>query len=177
MTDRRVGAVGDVTRRDGDTRARIAMTVAELNGCDYCLSAHTYLGTNAAPLDPGELTANRGARSSDTKAEAALQFAARLVEHRGHVAEADELDYRLIKEVWAFTTDRIAVRFVYECRTPEGVWKRALGNEQWEFDDQGLMRRREASINDVAISEEQRLFAWPLGPRPPEHPGLSELGL
>ncbi len=90
---------------------------------------------------------------------------------------ARELDYRLIKEVWAFTGDRIAVRFAYEWRDAEGAWRRSHGNEQWEFDDQGLMRRREASINDVEIAETQRLFRWPLGPRPQDHPGLSELGL
>jgi nuclear transport factor 2 (NTF2) superfamily protein len=88
-----------------------------------------------------------------------------------------ELDYRLIKEVWAFTGDRIAVRFVYECRDESNSWMRAHGNEQWEFDEQGLMRRREASINDVRIEERDRLFHWPLGPRPEDHPGLSELGL
>jgi uncharacterized protein len=88
-----------------------------------------------------------------------------------------ELDYRLIKEVWAFTGNRIAVRFVYECRDDSDNWTRAHGNEQWEFDEHGLMRRREASINDVRILESQRLFRWPLGPRPEDHPGLSELGL
>jgi len=88
-----------------------------------------------------------------------------------------ELDYRLIKEVWAFTENRIAVRFVYECRDDSGNWTRSHGNEQWEFDEQGLMRRREASINDVRIQEGERLFRWPLGPRPEDHPGLSELGL
>jgi nuclear transport factor 2 (NTF2) superfamily protein len=88
-----------------------------------------------------------------------------------------ELDYRLIKEVWAFTGDRIAVRFVYECHDESNSWMRAHGNEQWEFDEQGLMRRREASINDVRIEERDRLFHWPLGPRPADHPGLSELGL
>jgi nuclear transport factor 2 (NTF2) superfamily protein len=88
-----------------------------------------------------------------------------------------ELDYRLIKEVWAFTGNRIAVRFVYECRDDSDHWSRAHGNEQWEFDEHGLMRRREASINDVRIQEGERLFRWPLGPRPELHPGLSELGL
>jgi nuclear transport factor 2 (NTF2) superfamily protein len=88
-----------------------------------------------------------------------------------------ELDYRLIKEVWAFTGNRIAVRFVYECRDDSSHWTRAHGNEQWEFDEQGLMRRREASINEVRILEGERLFRWPLGPRPEAHPGLSELGL
>ncbi len=89
----------------------------------------------------------------------------------------DELDYRLIKEVWAFTANRIAVRFVYESRDPRGAWRRAHGNEQWEFDEAGLMRRREASINDVPIAEADRLFHWPLGARPDHHPGLCELGL
>jgi uncharacterized protein len=88
-----------------------------------------------------------------------------------------ERDYRLIKEVWAFTGARIAVRFVYECHDEHGAWKRAHGNEQWEFDEHGLMRRREASINDVPITEAERLFHWPLGPRPEDHPGLTELGL
>jgi len=88
-----------------------------------------------------------------------------------------ELDYRLIKEVWAFTANRIAVRFAYEWRDAEDHWCRSHGNEQWEFDDAGLMRRREASINDVPIAEADRLFRWPLGPRPADHPGLSGLGL
>jgi uncharacterized protein len=88
-----------------------------------------------------------------------------------------ELDYRLIKEVWAFTGNRIAVRFAYEWRDDSQNWYRAHGNEQWEFDELGLMRRREASINDVPIGEAQRLFRWPQGPRPADHPGLSELGL
>jgi uncharacterized protein len=88
-----------------------------------------------------------------------------------------ELEYRLIKEVWAFTGDRIAVRFVYEWHDERDQWYRAHGNEQWEFDATGLMRRREASINDVAIAAADRRFRWPLGPRPAEHPGLTELGL
>jgi nuclear transport factor 2 (NTF2) superfamily protein len=88
-----------------------------------------------------------------------------------------ELDYRLIKEVWAFHGARIAVRFQYECHDASGQWWRAYGNEQWEFDERGLMRRREASINDVRIEEADRKFKWPLGPRPADHPGLSELGL
>ena len=88
-----------------------------------------------------------------------------------------ELEYRLIKEVWAFRENRIAVRFVYEHQNAVGAWSRAHGNEQWEFDEQGLMRRREASINDLPLEDSQRLFRWPLGPRPADHPGLSELGL
>jgi len=90
---------------------------------------------------------------------------------------ARELDYRLIKEVWACSGARIAVRFAYEWRDDSGHWFRSHGNEQWEFDDDGLMRRREASINDVPISEADRKFHWPLGPRPLDHPGLTELGL
>lgn len=88
-----------------------------------------------------------------------------------------ELDYRLIKEVWAYTGDRIAVRFVYEFHDERGQWSRAHGNEQWEFDADGLMRRREASINDVRIDAAERRFHWPPGPRPADHPGLTELGL
>jgi nuclear transport factor 2 (NTF2) superfamily protein len=90
---------------------------------------------------------------------------------------ARELDYRLIKEVWAFHDSRIAVRFAYEWHDDSGNWFRSHGNEQWEFDLSGLMRRREASINDVPITEAQRKYRWPLGPRPVDHPGLTELGL
>jgi len=91
---------------------------------------------------------------------------------------AKELDYRLIKEVWAFHDNHIAVRFQYEWHDAAGNWFRSYGNEQWEFDDNGLMRRREASINDVPIDESERKFRWePAGPRPADHPGLSELGL
>jgi nuclear transport factor 2 (NTF2) superfamily protein len=88
-----------------------------------------------------------------------------------------EFDYRLIKELWAFTGNRIAVRFAYESHDANGQWFRSYGNENWEFDDNGLMAVRHASINDVAITEEQRLFHWPSGRRPDDHPGLSELGL
>ena len=90
---------------------------------------------------------------------------------------ATELEYRLIKEVWAFEGNRIAARFVYEWHDDSGQWFRSHGNENWEFDDQGLMSHRHASINDVEIEEADRLFRWPLGPRPEDHPGLSELGL
>jgi hypothetical protein len=90
---------------------------------------------------------------------------------------ARELDYRLIKELWAFTGDRIAVRFAYEWRDDGGFWFRAYGNENWEFDEHGLMRRRFASINDLPIAESDRKFHWPPGRRPDGHPGLSELGL
>ena len=90
---------------------------------------------------------------------------------------ARELEYRLIKELWAFHDNRIAVRFQYEYHDDNGQWYRAHGNEQWEFSPEGLMRRREASINDVLISESERKFTWPLGPRPEDFPGLTELGL
>jgi nuclear transport factor 2 (NTF2) superfamily protein len=90
---------------------------------------------------------------------------------------ARELDYRLIKELWASAGNRIAVRFAYESHDDGGRWFRSYGNEQWEFDEAGLMRRREASINDVPIREEDRRFRWPAGPRPADHPGLTELGL
>lgn len=88
-----------------------------------------------------------------------------------------ELEYRLIKELWAFDGNRIAVRFAYESRDASGQWYRSYGNENWEFDDTGLMKRRHASINDLAIAEPSRLFHWPLGVRPDDHPGLSDLGL
>lgn len=90
---------------------------------------------------------------------------------------AREQEYRLIKEVWAFHDDRIAVRFAYEWHDAAGAWFRSHGNEQWQFAEDGRMARREASINDVSISEVSRLFRWPLGARPVDHPGLTELGL
>jgi len=88
-----------------------------------------------------------------------------------------ELEYRLIKEMWAFGGNRIAVRYAYESHDVEGDWFRSYGNENWEFDEKGLMKVRHASINDVPIKESDRLFHWPIGRRPDEHPGLSELGL
>jgi uncharacterized protein len=88
-----------------------------------------------------------------------------------------ELEYRLIKEVWAFHESRIAVRFAYEWHDRSGQWYRSYGNENWEFDDEGLMRVRIASINDELISESERLYRWPLGRRPDDHVGLSHLGL
>lgn len=88
-----------------------------------------------------------------------------------------ELDYRLIKELWSFHDNRISVRFQYEWHNSAGDWFRSYGNEQWEFDASGLMRRREASINDIPISDSDRKFHWPAGPRPEDHPGLTELGL
>lgn len=88
-----------------------------------------------------------------------------------------ELEYRLIKEVWCHDANRIAVRFAYEWHDASGQWFRSYGNENWEFDEQGLMAYRYASINDLAIDEADRKFHWALGPRPADHPGLTELGL
>jgi uncharacterized protein len=88
-----------------------------------------------------------------------------------------ENEYRLIKELWAFTNNRIAVRFAYEWRDDAGNWFRSYGNENWEFDENGLMQKRFASINDLAITASERKFHWPQGRRPDDHPGLSDLGL
>ena len=88
-----------------------------------------------------------------------------------------ELDYRLIKELWGFRENRIAVRFAYEWHDDSGAWFRSYGNELWEFDARGLMRRRLASINDAPIAESDRKYRWPLGRRPDDHPSLSDLGL
>jgi len=104
---------------------------------------------------------------------------------RGHDAIVDfltrkwrsEHDYRLIKELWGFRENRMAVRFSSEWRNDENEWFRSYGNELWEFDAGGLMQRRFASIDVLKIAQEQRLYHWPLGPRPGDHPGLSELGL
>jgi nuclear transport factor 2 (NTF2) superfamily protein len=90
---------------------------------------------------------------------------------------ARELDYRLIKEMWAFHEDRLAVRFAYEWHDDSGSWFRSYGNENWEFDEHGLMRLRLASINDLPIKEADRMYHWPLGRRPDDHAGLSDLGL
>ena len=90
---------------------------------------------------------------------------------------AKELEYRLVKELWAFEGSRIAVRFAYEWHDDSGTWFRSYGNENWEFDGRGLMRLRFASINDLPIGASERKFRWPQGPRPADHPGLSELGL
>lgn len=90
---------------------------------------------------------------------------------------AKELDYRLIKELWGFTVNRIAVRFAYEWHDDSANWYRSYGNENWEFNDQGLMLRRFASINDLPIAASDRKFLWPLGRRPDEHPSLSDLNL
>jgi nuclear transport factor 2 (NTF2) superfamily protein len=107
---------------------------------------------------------------------------AEFVSGRGEIVEflkrkwSRELDYRLIKELWTFGENRIAVRFAYEWRDDSGHWFRSYGNENWEFDDYGLMRRRIASINDLPIAEGDRKYHWPLGRRPDDHPGLNALG-
>ncbi|WP_415400882.1 DUF1348 family protein [Tateyamaria sp. SN3-11] len=88
-----------------------------------------------------------------------------------------ELDYRLIKELWTYTDNRIAVRYAYEYHDDSGNWFRAYGNENWEFDENGFMANRYASINEKPIAEDERMFHWPLGRRPDDHPGLSDLGL
>ncbi|MEU1303943.1 nuclear transport factor 2 family protein [Streptomyces shenzhenensis] len=88
-----------------------------------------------------------------------------------------EQEYRLIKELWAHDANRIAVRFAYECHDDSGTWYRSYGNENWEFDDDGLMRVRLASINDLPIKADDRTYHWPLGRRPDDHPGLTDLGL
>jgi uncharacterized protein len=90
---------------------------------------------------------------------------------------AKELDYRLIKELWSFTDNRIAVRYAYEWHDDSGNWFRSYGNEDWEYDAAGLMQRRFSCINDLPIAESERKFHWDLGPRPEDHPGLSDLGL
>jgi nuclear transport factor 2 (NTF2) superfamily protein len=108
---------------------------------------------------------------------------AEFVEGRDHIQAfltrkwARELDYRLIKELWAYTGHRIAVRFAYEWHDDSGNWFRSYGNENWEFEPNGLMRRRHACINDLPIKPEDRLFHWPLGRRPDDHPSSSDLGL
>ena len=88
-----------------------------------------------------------------------------------------ETEYRLIKEIWAHDDNRISVRYAYECKSVSGQWIRSYGNENWAFDKDGYMTNRHASINDLKISEEERLFHWPLGRRPDDHPSLSDLGL
>ena len=115
----------------------------------------------------------------DTQWRNRVEFATNREEAKGFLARKwkKELDYRLIKELWAFTDNRIAVRYAYEWHDDSGNWFRSYGNENWEFDEHGLMQTRYACINDLPITESERLFHWPLGRRPDDHPGLSELGL
>ncbi len=119
------------------------------------------------------------AYTTDTQWRNRAEFVHSREEARAFLARKwnKELDYRLIKELWAYTDNRIAVRYAYEWRDDAGNWFRSYGNENWEFDTQGLMHRRYSSINDLPIKAEARLFHWPLGRRPDDHPGLSELGL
>lgn len=120
-----------------------------------------------------------GVYTADTVWRNRVEFPRGRDEVRAFLARkwARELDYRLIKELWAFGADRIAVRFVYEWHDDSGQWFRSHGNENWAFTAQGLMHQRHASINDRPIFEAERLFRWPLGRRPDDHPGLSDLGL
>ncbi|MCD5993350.1 nuclear transport factor 2 family protein [Pseudomonas sp. CDFA 602] len=115
----------------------------------------------------------------DTKWRNRAEFVCNREEAKGFLARkwAKELDYRLIKELWAFTDNRIAVRYAYEWHDDSGNWFRSYGNENWEFDENGLMTNRFACINDMPIKESERKYHWPLGRRPDDHPGLSELGL
>jgi nuclear transport factor 2 (NTF2) superfamily protein len=120
-----------------------------------------------------------GAYTADSRWRNRAEFVAGTEQIVGLLSRkwARELDYRLIKEVWAFLDSRIAVRFAYEWHDDAGNWFRSYGNENWEFDSQGLMAVRHASINDLPIQPQDRKFHWPLGRRPDGHPGLSELGL
>ena len=119
------------------------------------------------------------AYTPDTKWRNRAEFLEGRAEVQAFLARkwAKELEYRLIKELWTFAENRIAVRFAYEWRDDSGQWYRAYGNENWEFDPSGLMVRRIASINDLPIKEADRKYRWPQGRRPDDHPGLSELGL
>jgi len=126
--------------------------------------------------DPGKVAL---AYSLDTRWRNRVEFVSNRDEARAFLQRkwARELDYRLIKELWAFTENRIAVRYAYEWHDDSGNWFRSYGNENWEFGPDGLMTVRHASINDKPILEAERKFRWPLGRRPDDHPGLSDLGL
>lgn len=115
----------------------------------------------------------------DTQWRNRAEFATNREEAQAFLARKwkKELDYRLIKELWAFTHNRIAVRYAYEWHDDSGNWFRSYGNENWEFEPDGLMKRRFACVNDMPIKESERLFHWPLGRRPDDHPSLSDLGL
>ncbi len=117
--------------------------------------------------------------SLDTKWRNRAEFVTNRAEAKAFLERkwAKELDYRLIKELWAFTDNRIAVRYAYEWHDDSGNWFRSYGNENWEFNADGLMTNRYACINDMPIKEADRKFHWPLGRRPDDHPGLSDLGL
>lgn len=119
------------------------------------------------------------AYSEDTRWRNRAEFVSNRDDARAFLERkwAKELDYRLIKELWAFTENRIAVRYAYEWHDDSGNWFRSYGNENWEFGPDGLMTNRHSSINDLPIQESERKFRWPLGRRPDDHPGLSDLGL
>ncbi len=136
----------------------------------------------AAPKTPGTRAiriASPGVYTEDTVWRNRAEFPHGRAEVHAFLQRkwARELDYRLIKELWAFTGNRIAVRFAYEWHDDSGQWFRSYGNENWEFNADGYMQRRFASINDLPISESERKFHWPLGRRPEDHPSLSDLGL
>lgn len=126
--------------------------------------------------DPGKVSQ---AYTLDTQWRNRVEFVSNREEARAFLERKwnKELDYRLIKELWSFTNNRIAVRYAYEWHDDSGNWFRSYGNENWEFDDDGLMAKRFASINDMPIKASERNYHWPLGRRPDDHPGLSELGL
>jgi len=126
--------------------------------------------------DPGKVSQ---AYTLDTQWRNRVEFVSNREEARAFLERKwnKELDYRLIKELWSFTDNRIAVRYAYEWHDDSGNWFRSYGNENWEFDDDGLMAKRFASINDMPIKASERNYHWPLGRRPDDHPGLSELGL
>ncbi len=127
---------------------------------------------------PATLEQCRGPTHSTAYGETARNFSPAEKPSLAFSVESDkELDYRLIKELWVFHQARIAVRFAYEWHDASGNWFRSYGNENWEFDGNGLMRRRIASINDLSIRESERKCDWPLGPRPNDYPSLSDLGL
>ncbi len=119
------------------------------------------------------------AYTEDSKWRNRAEFPTGRQEIRGFLSQKwiREVEYRLIKELWVHSANRIAVRFVYEWRDQDSAWFRSLGNENWAFDSSGLMQSRHASINDLSITADDRLFKWPQGPRPVDHPGLSDLGL
>lgn len=137
---------------------------------------------SGSPRTPGT-PATPGGWPSPTPPTAAWRNRAEFVTGREEIIDfltrkwTREQDYRLIKELWAFHGNRIAVRFAYECHDDSGNWFRSYGNENWEFDDEGLMRVRLACINDLPIQESERKYHWTLGRRPDNHPGLSDLGL
>jgi hypothetical protein len=190
------GGAGGVERFSG--RSRDALTPEAGNSTDCQTQADASLPMSRPPLPPftAETAAQKARLAEDAwnsrdPEKVSLAYTedsrwrnrAEFLEGRAEIVGflrrkwARELDYRLIKELWTFHDDRIAVRFAYEWRDDSGHWFRSYGNENWEFDAAGLMRLRIASINDLPIAETERKFRWALGRRPDDHPGLGELGL